>query len=232
MSTEFSRPRWKSSGVAVLIVVCFLCLGVVTAVGPTAAQSASGEALTGEGDSAGHDIEGVSAGNDGEDDDVTRDAGSVADGSDDNSAEDDSNADDDGSEVRLRMADTDHAIRPSASEAQLATVELNGTGPGRTALTVEVSRFDADAGATLDVLSRKGTVRTGPPAVSDTPPTDPDGDGQYEDVNGNGQLDDGDVELLFENFDRPSVSTYPQAYDFNDNGQVDYDDVVALYEAA
>ena len=60
-------------------------------------------------------------------------------------------------------------------------------------------------------------------------PRDPDNDGRYEDVNGNGRIDFSDVTLLFTNLDTVT-RTYPTAtFDFNRNGRTDYGDVTVLY---
>ncbi|MFA5296229.1 MAG: PKD domain-containing protein [Methanoregulaceae archaeon] len=61
-------------------------------------------------------------------------------------------------------------------------------------------------------------------------PTDLDGDGRYEDINGNGRLDYDDVVAFFHNLiwirNNPDVDV--ENYDFNFNGDIDYDDVVTL----
>ncbi len=60
-------------------------------------------------------------------------------------------------------------------------------------------------------------------------PLDPDNDGLYQDVNGNGRTDFADVTLLFNNLGEVA-STYPATvFDFNANGRIDYSDVIALY---
>jgi PKD repeat protein len=58
---------------------------------------------------------------------------------------------------------------------------------------------------------------------------DLDGDGVYEDVNGNGERDFDDVVTYFESLDTDAVRNYPLAYDFNGNREVDFDDVVTLF---
>lgn len=71
----------------------------------------------------------------------------------------------------------------------------------------------------------------GPPSVAGgATPTDPDADGRYKDVNGNGRLDYAEIELLFEHLGAESVTMNVEAYDFNENGQIDYDEVVELYK--
>jgi PKD repeat protein/DMSO/TMAO reductase YedYZ molybdopterin-dependent catalytic subunit len=62
-------------------------------------------------------------------------------------------------------------------------------------------------------------------------PTDPDNDGLYEDINGNGVIDYDDVVEFFWNMDwvigNKQVGILP--YDFNGNGYIEYDDVVLLF---
>jgi uncharacterized repeat protein (TIGR01451 family) len=69
------------------------------------------------------------------------------------------------------------------------------------------------------------------PGYSRTP-TDPDFDGIYEDINGNGRLDFDDVVAFYMNMqwvrDNSAVGIIP--YDLNNNGRIDYDDVVQLYQ--
>ena len=73
-----------------------------------------------------------------------------------------------------------------------------------------------------------------PPALPgfESAPTDPDGDGVYEDVNGNGELSLADVTALFANAESPEVTENAAAYDFNDNGEFTLADVTVLFEAA
>ncbi len=79
-------------------------------------------------------------------------------------------------------------------------------------------------------------VKTGgddnlPPVVGDSPPTDPDGDGTYEDVNGDGDANYDDVVDLFDNIEEDAVQDNPSAYDFNDNGRVDFADIVKFFRS-
>ncbi|WP_226021765.1 cellulase family glycosylhydrolase [Halomicrobium salinisoli] len=59
--------------------------------------------------------------------------------------------------------------------------------------------------------------------------TDPDGDGAYEDLNGNGEVDYSDVVEYFENMDSEGMQNNVEYYDYNGNGEIDYDDLVALF---
>ena len=60
-------------------------------------------------------------------------------------------------------------------------------------------------------------------------PTDPDNDGLYEDLNGNGRLDFNDVVLLFKNLSWISANEPVAAFDFNRNGRIDFNDVIIRF---
>ncbi|PSP89551.1 peptidase S8 [Halobacteriales archaeon QS_4_69_34] len=61
------------------------------------------------------------------------------------------------------------------------------------------------------------------------PPTDPDDDGRYEDVNGDGDAGIVDVQALFANRDDDVVASNPDAFDFNGDGSTGIVDVQALF---
>lgn len=61
-------------------------------------------------------------------------------------------------------------------------------------------------------------------------PADPDGDGLYEDVNGNGRTDFADVVLLFNSLEWLAANEPAGLFDANGNGRVDFGDVSALFE--
>ena len=62
-----------------------------------------------------------------------------------------------------------------------------------------------------------------------SPPLDPDNDGLYQDVNGNGRTDFADVTILFNNLGEVASSYPTTAFDFNENARIDYSDVIVLY---
>lgn len=61
-------------------------------------------------------------------------------------------------------------------------------------------------------------------------PTDPDGDGRYEDMNGNGRMDLQDPTVFFTYFSWLQSQGYVFAFDFNENGNLDLSDVQALFK--
>lgn len=87
-------------------------------------------------------------------------------------------------------------------------------------------------------VDRRNVRETGPcPAdlrplrSSYSDPTDPDGDGRYEDINGDGEFDAVDVQALFTTHDEPAVRNEPAAFDFNEDGTTGIVDVQRLFAA-
>jgi hypothetical protein len=101
---------------------------------------------------------------------------------------------------------------------------------------LDATTVAANATATFELPAgtREVNLTAGGPAPVCSgcpPPTDPDGDGAYEDVNGNGAASLADVTTLFAGRDDPAVANDPAAFDFNDNGAFTLADVTALFEA-
>ncbi|WP_226023893.1 endo-1,4-beta-xylanase [Halomicrobium salinisoli] len=98
-------------------------------------------------------------------------------------------------------------------------------------VTRTVSVTDADAGRQVTVTVEAEGEDDRPPAVGDNEnrPTDPDGDGLYEDLNGNGEADYSDVVDYFNNMEDPSMTDHVDAYDYNGNDEIDFADVVDLF---
>ncbi len=63
------------------------------------------------------------------------------------------------------------------------------------------------------------------------PATDTDGDGKYDDVNGNGRRDFSDVLVFFNQMEWIATHGPVERFDFNGNGLVDFADVVLLFSS-
>ena len=61
------------------------------------------------------------------------------------------------------------------------------------------------------------------------PPTDPDGDGIVEDMNGNGIRDFNDVVMFFKQMEWVQANEPVSLFDFNGNGYIDFNDIVRLF---
>lgn len=60
-------------------------------------------------------------------------------------------------------------------------------------------------------------------------PQDPNNDGLYEDINGNGRLDFADVVTYYNNMVWITQNSLVAYFDYNKNGRIDFSDVVRLY---
>jgi PKD repeat protein len=67
------------------------------------------------------------------------------------------------------------------------------------------------------------------PGYTNNPPTDPDYDCIYEDLNGNGRLDFADVVLYFNQMEWIAANEPVTAFDLNGNGRIDFADIVKLF---
>jgi PKD repeat protein len=61
-------------------------------------------------------------------------------------------------------------------------------------------------------------------------PTDPDGDGLYEDLDGDGNARFSDVVLFFRNMEWIAEHEPVRCFDLNGNGRIDFNDVVKLFQ--
>ena len=64
----------------------------------------------------------------------------------------------------------------------------------------------------------------------DGAPRDLDGDGLYEDVNGNGRADSADATLYHNEMSLIAAKEPVAGFDYNDNGRIDFADVVWLVD--
>jgi len=120
--------------------------------------------------------------------------------------------------------DVQGAGQAGSSEVVLAnlTLQFDDTGTVQADLPTGVSLNDS-TGTSYDTSANGTTVSTfGPPPVIDNPkppqerlPLDKDGDGLYEDVRGDDNLNILDVQALFNNLEEPPVTENAQYFYFN-----------------
>ncbi|MFA5267671.1 MAG: hypothetical protein WC379_06835 [Methanoregula sp.] len=85
------------------------------------------------------------------------------------------------------------------------------------------TRFSRDA-----LVSPAGTLPVIPLSGCSQPPIDPDDDGLYEDLNGDGLITFADVQLYFYQLDWMRINEPVAAFDFNGNGNLEFNDIVHL----
>ena len=97
---------------------------------------------------------------------------------------------------------------------------------------VKGSAFEAVDESSLMISPDSAAARQSPVQVpgGQKVPSDPDRDGMYEDLNGNGALDFADVVLFFNQMDWISAHEPAGLFDFNHNGRIDYNDIVRVFE--
>jgi len=59
---------------------------------------------------------------------------------------------------------------------------------------------------------------------------DPDNDGLFEDINGNGRKDFNDVVVFFNYLEWVEGSEPVSNFDFNGNERIDFNDIIKLFE--
>lgn len=138
--------------------------------------------------------------------------------------------------VEIKAGDMMDNISAGATNVSLANIMVRGIMEGQTNLSVEVVRMTADGGGPImpDMMtaSLNVTPTAPPPAFPgyENPPTDPNNDGWYEDINGNGEIEYDDVVALNTNMQWIEENNLVPLFDFNNNGKIDYDDVVMLFD--
>ncbi|WP_298667788.1 fasciclin domain-containing protein [uncultured Methanofollis sp.] len=138
--------------------------------------------------------------------------------------------------VEIKAGDMMDTIVAGATNVSLANITVLGAMEGQTNLSVEVVRMTADGGGPImpDMVAASINVTpvAPPPAFPgyETPPTDPNNDGKYEDINGNGEIEYDDVIALNTNMQWIEENNLVSLFDYNNNGKIDYDDVVMLFD--
>jgi hypothetical protein len=144
----------------------------------------------------------------------------------------------DGSTVEFSVALADNVYEPG--DVTLATITVEGTQEDEAALELIAGEV-TDANDPLsyyDIAKTRGaevTVSTAvgpPPVVTDDPPQDDDGDGLYEDFDGDEAFTLGDVQQFFENRNADVVQNNAAFFNFSgtDPDEVTIADVKAHFE--
>lgn len=134
-----------------------------------------------------------------------------------------------GSSAALEVVLADTADSGSVT---VATVTVETAGEGTTDLSLDVTQLGTESGTAYEVTATEGaTLEVSQLVVGDSanPAADGDGDGVYEDINGDGSVDMLDVQTLWSARNGQTIANNPTAFDFNGDGQFTILDVQSLY---
>ncbi|RJS72963.1 hypothetical protein CW714_03870 [Methanophagales archaeon] len=134
----------------------------------------------------------------------------------------------------MNGTDVGNLIVSGATSVSLGTFIIRGDAEGTGDIIITVTSMNNDESYSVPLFS---TTISGQLEVisvltipgQSNPPTDPDGDGLYEDMNGNGRKDFNDVVVFFNNMEWIGANEPVQCFDFNGNGRIDFDDIVILF---
>ncbi len=138
--------------------------------------------------------------------------------------------------VWIKASDLNNQVKSGDSNVLLAALTVRGESFGKTNINPMVTYMDDDNGSIIKPEIVSGELEVGATAIIRLPcadckiPTDPDSDGLYEDINGNGRKDFNDVVIFFENLEWAAANEPVAYFDFNSNGRIDFNDIIRLFE--
>ena len=134
------------------------------------------------------------------------------------------------SSLWLEAVDIRDGVKNESSDVTLATVKLEGVSKGDVLLILKVVYLIDDSGKALEYVegSTSITVKSVSfPGYSQS--NDLDGDGLYEDINGDGIFNFKDVFDFFKAFEAiPSENK--RYYDFDKDGRISFGDAIMLFK--
>jgi subtilisin family serine protease len=139
-------------------------------------------------------------------------------------------------------AEGEGEITYSFAETEMGTQTASGGVGATDTVTFEFDTRQVAAGEYQHSLSSPvnaagplpiTVLNTAPPRlVGGIKPTDPDGDGRYEDIDGDGEVTMDDVQAFSQMLHSDKVQNNPQFFDFNNDGDVSVADLQMLFDEA
>lgn len=132
--------------------------------------------------------------------------------------------------IEFRAVDLKDEVPPGTKNLSLATISLTTVEPGHTAVWMIVNPLVDDQGKDVAPIVRCGglTYTIFTVGSSSSPPKDLDGDGLFEDINGDGKVTFEDVRLFGFNVSSRVVQENWRLFDFDRDGDADFDDARAF----
>jgi hypothetical protein len=136
----------------------------------------------------------------------------------------------------IRAADLNNMVRPGEHAVTLCTLTIRGDVQGYTGITITPKTIESDVGSRYDAVTQDALLEV--VAIHPFPrpdggfyptPADPNGDGMYEDLDGNGWIGFNDVVLYFNNLESVEKGQPCSAFDYDMSGFIGFNDVVRLF---
>ncbi|MDD3092402.1 MAG: PKD domain-containing protein, partial [Methanoregulaceae archaeon] len=136
--------------------------------------------------------------------------------------------------IRVKAADTGDQVRPGDTDILLLSFLAEGRNEMPAEINVTINKMSRDIGGDIvvRVIPAEVTVVDLLPIPDPSvvgPPTDPDGDQLYCDLNGDGEIDFVDVYLYFKHMWYIENYEPPVLFDYNGDGNIDFADLVWLF---
>jgi PKD repeat protein len=135
--------------------------------------------------------------------------------------------------IWMKATDLSDQVKSGAIEVNLGTLTLRGDNQGTSDIVITVTKMDDDNGYPINPNTISGQIEVTsviPIPGHTNPPSDPDSDGLYEDLNGNGMKDFDDVVQFFKYLEWIEDNEPIACFDFNGNGLIDFADIVTLFK--
>lgn len=129
---------------------------------------------------------------------------------------------------QITLASAPVAVEPGTT----ATIPLEIGTDGIIAATYTLFAASEFNSGTSTAQGQLTVVEPEAPIIGGTRVTDPDNDGLYEDLDGDGELTIADVQAFFAALQNDEVQGNPSAFDFNEDGKVSIADLQALFAEA
>lgn len=131
--------------------------------------------------------------------------------------------------IAFRVVDLKDEVRPGAQSLVLATLRFSAIQLGQTAIGMVVKPMTNDQGQRVDPLVKSGSLEVAVFSIGEEgSPRDLNGDGVFEDVNGDGRVTIEDVRLFSFYMSNPVFQENWRLFDFDSDGDVDFEDAVYL----
>jgi len=138
--------------------------------------------------------------------------------------------------VFVRAVDLTDSIESGATNVTLCTLTIRGDASGTANLAINTTKIDDDIGGRLIPTVTAATLKVqaalpfpNPAGGNFSAPTDTNGDGLYEDLDGTDFIGFNDVVVYYRNMNFIESKQPLTSFDYDGSGFIGFNDVVSLY---